>query len=84
MVATAAAAWNDRWATKEGRADWLSPHPSVAALVPVLKARGSQQVLDLGCGVRRHALLYTEHGLAVAAIDGAVAGLERGSPGGDC
>jgi hypothetical protein len=27
------------WATPEGRADWLVPHPAVAALVPVLKAR---------------------------------------------
>ena len=35
----------------EGRADWLVPHPAVAALVPVLKARGAQHVLDLGCGV---------------------------------
>jgi hypothetical protein len=25
--------------TPEGRADWLVPHPAVAALVPVLKAR---------------------------------------------
>jgi predicted TPR repeat methyltransferase len=27
------------------------PHPAVAALVPVLKARGARHVLDLGCGV---------------------------------
>jgi hypothetical protein len=35
----------ERWATPEGRADWLVPHPAVAALVPVLKARGAQHVL---------------------------------------
>jgi len=50
--------------------------PGGAALVPVLKARGTQHVLDLGCGVGRHALLFAEHGFAVEAIDGAAAGLD--------
>jgi SAM-dependent methyltransferase len=69
MAATAVEAWDERWATAEGRADWLA-HPAVAALAPVLKARGAQHVLDLGCGVGRHALLFAEHGFAVEAIDG--------------
>jgi hypothetical protein len=47
QMATAVEAWEERWATPEGRADWLVPHPAVA----VLKARGTQHVLDLGCGV---------------------------------
>ena len=76
MTATAVEAWDDRWATPEGRADWLVPHPAVAALVPVLKARGTEHVLDLGCGVGRHALLFAEHGFAVEAVDGAAAGLD--------
>ena len=38
MTATAVEAWNERWATPEGRADWLAPHPAVAAVVPMLKA----------------------------------------------
>jgi tellurite methyltransferase len=76
MTATAFEAWDERWATPEGRADWLEPHPAVAALVPVLQARGARRVLDLGCGVGRHALLFAEHGFAVEAIDGAPAGLD--------
>jgi SAM-dependent methyltransferase len=76
MAATAVEAWDDRWATSEGRAGWLVPDPAVAALVPVLKARGAQHVLDLGCGVGRHALLFAENGFAVEAIDGAAAGLD--------
>ena len=76
MAATAVEAWDERWATPEGRSDWLMPHPAVAALVPVLKARGTRHVLDLGCGVGRHALLLAEHGFAVEAIDGAAAGLD--------
>jgi ubiquinone/menaquinone biosynthesis C-methylase UbiE len=53
MAATAVEAWDERWATPEGRDDWLVPHPAVTALVPVLKARDAQHVLDLGCGVGR-------------------------------
>jgi ubiquinone/menaquinone biosynthesis C-methylase UbiE len=60
----------------EGRADWLVPHPAVAALVPMLKAHGAQHILDLDCGVGRHALLFAEHGFAGVAIDGAAAGLD--------
>ena len=76
MAATAVEAWDERWGTPEGRADWLVPHPAVAALVPVLKARGMQHVLDLGCGIGGHALQFAEHGFAVEAIDGAAAGLD--------
>jgi hypothetical protein len=57
MVATAIEAWDERWATLEGRADWLAPHPAVSALVPALKARGVQHVVDLGCGVPTRSLL---------------------------
>ncbi|MGH7045315.1 MAG: class I SAM-dependent methyltransferase [Stellaceae bacterium] len=76
MAATAVEAWDERWAMPQGRADWLAPHPAVTALMPVLKARGALHVLDLGCGVGRHALYFAEHGFAVEAIDGAPAGLD--------
>ncbi|HWZ66823.1 MAG TPA: methyltransferase domain-containing protein [Stellaceae bacterium] len=72
---TAIEAWDKRWATAEGRADWLDPEPEVIALLPELKARGARTALDLGCGVGRHALYLAEHGLAVEAIDGSAAGL---------
>lgn len=76
MTATAVEAWDEQWATPEGRSDWLAPHPAVAAAVPLLKSHGVRHVLDLGCGVGRHALLFAEHGFAVEAIDGAAAGLD--------
>ena len=72
---TAIDAWDKRWATAEGRADWLDPEPDVIALLPELKERGARTALDLGCGVGRHALFLAEHGLAVEAIDGSAAGL---------
>lgn len=72
---TAIAAWDKRWATAEGRADWLQPDPDVVNLIPELDARGARTALDLGCGVGRHALFLAEHGLTVEAIDGSPAGL---------
>ena len=72
---TAVEAWDKRWATAEGRAEWLDPDPDVIALLPELKARGAGTALDLGCGVGRHALFLAEHGLTVEAIDGSAAGL---------
>lgn len=72
---TAVEAWDKRWATEEGRADWLEPHPAVTAILPELEARGARHVLDLGCGVGRHALLFAEHGFAVDAVDGSPNGL---------
>jgi SAM-dependent methyltransferase len=75
VSATAVEAWDKRWATEEGRADWLEPHPAVAAILPELEARGARRVLDLGCGVGRHALMFAERGYAVDAIDGSPNGL---------
>jgi len=75
VSATAVEAWDKRWATSEGRADWLNPHPAVMALLPELKARGARKVLDLGCGVGRHALLLADNGFEVEAVDGSPAGL---------
>jgi SAM-dependent methyltransferase len=74
--ATAVEAWDARWTTNEGRADWLEAHPDVVALLPELRARGVRRALDLGCGVGRHALLLAGHGIEVDAIDGSPAGIE--------
>jgi SAM-dependent methyltransferase len=76
LAGTAAEAWDKRWGTPEGRADWLDAHPDVAGILPKLKARGVRAALDLGCGVGRHALLLAENGFAVDAFDGSTTGLQ--------
>jgi tellurite methyltransferase len=68
-------AWEKRWGTEEGRADWIDAHPAVLALLPELKARNARRVLDLGCGVGRHALLLADAGFEVEAFDGSATGL---------
>src|SRR5690606_13015627 len=55
----------------------LEPDPDVAAAVPLLRARGARSVLDLGCGVGRHACFLAGAGFAVQAMDASAAGLEH-------
>src|SRR5581483_9046023 len=74
-IAGAVEAWDRRWGTAEGRADWLEPEPEVRDVVPVLQARGAKALLDLGCGVGRHALFLAEAGFTVDAIDGSPVGI---------
>ena len=76
-IAGAVAAWDRRWGSAEGRADWLDPEPEVRERVPLLEARGAKAVLDLGCGVGRHALFLAEAGFAVEGIDGSPVGIEE-------
>ena len=73
---TAHRAWDVKWATEEGRADWIAAEPDVMETATELSARlGSVRALDLGCGVGRHALLFARLGFEVSAVDLAEAGL---------
>jgi hypothetical protein len=48
---TVVEAWDKRWTTAEGRADWLDPDPEVMALLPELMGRDARTALDLGRGI---------------------------------
>lgn len=72
---TAHFAWDKRWQTEEGRADWVKPEPDVAALIAALQTSGQVKALDLGCGVGRHALAFARAGFETHAVDMAEAGL---------
>ena len=74
---TAHLAWNDRWNTPHGRAEWLTPEPDVAAFAAQLATGPAKRVLDLGCGVGRHALAYARLGLEVTAVDMAQSGISE-------
>ena len=60
-------AWDRRWSTVDGRAEWLDPEENLRVLPPELRARECRDALDLGCGVGRHALFLAESGFAVKA-----------------
>jgi tellurite methyltransferase len=61
--------WDTRWRTEQGRADWIEPEGFVVQTIPLLKSWGVHTVLDLGCGVGRHALMLAEAGFQVHAVD---------------
>ncbi|HXF60793.1 MAG TPA: class I SAM-dependent methyltransferase [Caldilineaceae bacterium] len=68
-------AWDRAWQTTEGRAGWLTPERFVVELVETWRAAGVRRVLDLGCGVGRHALLLARSGFTVDAMDASESGL---------
>lgn len=72
---TAHLAWDKRWKTEEGRADWVKPEEDVAGLIASLGQAGPVKALDLGCGVGRHALAFARAGFETEAVDLSEAGL---------
>ena len=75
-TAVAHHAWNQRWAKPEDEPRWSIADPGVVAVAEgILRDRRAKRVLDLGCGIGRHALMFARLGFEVTAFDGAPAGL---------
>jgi len=72
-VDTAHQYWNDAWTDAAKRAEWEKPEAEIESFAKQL-APGSR-VLDLGCGVGRHDLMYAALGHDVTALDAASDGL---------
>ena len=51
------------------------PHDDVPHLADLFTQRGTQTILDLGCGTGRHVLYFGQRGFTVYGIDSAPAGL---------
>lgn len=75
-TAVAHHAWDQRWAKPEDEPRWAVADAGVAEVADgLLKDGGARRVLDLGCGIGRHALMFARAGYEVTALDGAPAGL---------
>jgi SAM-dependent methyltransferase len=66
--------WDDLF--KQGEFRWQEPDPRVVELTGLLKEKGPQRVLDLGCGSGRHLVYLAKHGLPSYGLDISEAGLE--------
>ena len=56
---------------------WLEPAPDVRSLLERWKDAGFSRVLDLGCGLGRHALLFARAGFSVTGFDLSEIGLAK-------
>jgi tellurite methyltransferase len=74
-TATAHQVWDRNWNSAEQRARWLKPEPLVQSLVPLLRARNLTRVLDVGCGLGRHAHYLACQGFTCSGIDASETGL---------
>lgn len=74
-TATAYQAWDRRWRTETGRADWSEPEPWVKDQAVACRIAGAMTALDLGSGLGRHALFLARIGYATRAIDASEAAL---------
>jgi 2-polyprenyl-3-methyl-5-hydroxy-6-metoxy-1,4-benzoquinol methylase len=75
-LASAHQAWDRTWTNPEQNARWLQPETTVAGLVPLLRERGFSRVLDVGCGLGRHAHYLAAQGFTCAGIDASESGLD--------
>jgi SAM-dependent methyltransferase len=66
--------WN--W-DKVDEAYWLEPAPDVRLLLERWKDAGFSRILDLGCGLGRHALLFARSGFSVTGYDLSEIGLAK-------
>lgn len=66
--------WN--WA-KVSDAFWSDPSEDVYYLLHRWTGQGRQSILDLGCGLGRHSLLFAAHRFKVTALDSSESGLRR-------
>lgn len=69
--------WQEIWREEGARRLWRVPDQQIAGLVREWKAEGTiRRVLDLGCGVGRHALLLARNGFEVYASDHSEKGVQ--------
>ncbi len=69
--------WDVWWRQAKQQPHWSEPEPAVTSFTDRMRARGAEQVLDVGTGIGRHALAYARLGFQVSATDASAAGLEE-------
>ncbi|MFZ1947007.1 MAG: class I SAM-dependent methyltransferase [bacterium] len=66
---TGAHIWEAYWRGDEGRSWWKRPAPEVAEFIASQSPGVRPNVLDLGCGLGRHAIAFARAGFTVTATD---------------
>jgi 2-polyprenyl-3-methyl-5-hydroxy-6-metoxy-1,4-benzoquinol methylase len=61
--------WDAYWSDENDRDWWMRPAPEVLELIDSQSPANRPDVLDLGCGLGRHAIAFAQAGFNVTAID---------------
>jgi SAM-dependent methyltransferase len=61
--------WEGYWADEEHHGSWERPAPEVIDLIGTQSPDERPDVLDLGCGLGRHAIVFAQAGFRVTATD---------------
>ena len=61
--------WEQYWSDEEGHAWWKRSSPEVLRFIDSQSPAERSDVLDLGCGLGRHAVAFAKAGFRVTAID---------------
>jgi tellurite methyltransferase len=69
--------WEDYWQGDQDRSWWERPTPEVVEFIASQSPEERPDVLDLGCGLGRHALAFAKAGFSVTAVDASEAAISR-------
>jgi tellurite methyltransferase len=61
--------WDEKWKEEKYSGYWRTPAPAVMRFIAGCDPVTAPAVLDLGCGIGRHALAMAERGFSVVAVD---------------
>jgi len=61
--------WDNYWRDESQHARWERPTPEVLAFIATQSPQARPEVLDLGCGLGRHAIALAQAGFRVTAVD---------------
>ncbi|UCD10079.1 MAG: class I SAM-dependent methyltransferase [Dehalococcoidales bacterium] len=61
--------WESHWDEESQKSFWHEPTAEIVRLKESLDRQKIRDVLDLGCGIGRHAILFAESGFNVTAVD---------------
>ena len=68
--------WNNYWRKEQKLQYWQKPEKSVIEFAKNFRGIQMSKVLDLGCGIGRHAIFLAKEGFEVTAFDGSKQALE--------
>ena len=69
--------WDKYWKGEDDLSWWKRPAPEVAQFIATQSPRERPMVLDLGCGLGRHAIAFAQAGFSVLAIDSSEVAVEH-------